>query len=121
MAKTILIVDDSSSIRQMVRFTLERTGYTVIEAVDGVDGLKKAKAHKCDLIFTDQNMPNKTGLELLKDLRSDTSYKLTPILLLTTESSGEIKTLGKNLGATGWLTKPFDPAKLIEIVKKVIG
>ena len=121
MAKSVLTVDDSASIRQMVAFTLKTAGYEVIEAVDGQDGLAKAKSKNVDLVLTDQNMPNMDGLTLIKTLRGLPSYKSTPILMLTTESSDAMKAQGKAAGATGWLVKPFDPQKLLEVVKKVIG
>jgi two-component system chemotaxis response regulator CheY len=121
MAKTILSVDDSASIRQMVAFTLKAAGYTVIEAVDGQDGLDKAKANSVNLVLTDQNMPKMDGLTLIKTLRALPQYKTTPILMLTTESSDTMKSQGKAAGATGWLVKPFDPQKLMDVVKKVIG
>jgi two-component system, chemotaxis family, chemotaxis protein CheY len=121
MAKTVLAVDDSASIRQMVSFTLKSAGYEVIEAVDGVDGLDKAKAGACNLVLTDQNMPRMDGLSLIKSLRALPAYKTTPILMLTTESSDAMKSQGRAAGATGWLVKPFDPQKLIEVVRKVIG
>ncbi len=121
MAKTILAVDDSASIRQMVSFTLKGAGYTVVEAVDGQDGLTKAKATPCNLILTDQNMPKMDGITLIKTLRGLPQYKTTPILVLTTETSDAMKTAGRAAGATGWLVKPFDPQKLLEVVKKVLG
>ena len=121
MSKTILAVDDSASIRQMVAFTLKSSGYEVVEAVDGMDGLEKAKAKSFNLILTDQNMPRMDGLTLVKNLRALAQYSATPILMLTTESSDAMKAQGKAAGATGWLVKPFDPQKLIEVVKKVIG
>ena len=121
MAKTILIVDDSASIRQMVAFTLKSDGYTVIEAADGVEGLAKANEHAIDLVLTDQNMPNMDGITLVKTLRGLPKYDTTPILILTTEHMDEKKTQGKEAGASGWLVKPFDPHKLLEVVKKLIG
>jgi two-component system chemotaxis response regulator CheY len=121
MSKTILAVDDSASIRQMVAFTLKSSGYDVIEAVDGIDGLEKAKTKSVNLILTDQNMPRMDGLTLIKALRALPQYKTVPILMLTTESSDAMKQQGRAAGATGWLVKPFDPQKLIEVVKKVIG
>lgn len=121
MAKTILAIDDSASIRQMVAFTLKSSGYEVVEAVDGMDGLDKAKARTVNLILTDQNMPRMDGLTLIKNLRAMPQYKTVPILMLTTESSDAMKQQGRAAGATGWLVKPFDPQKLIEVVKKVIG
>lgn len=121
MAKTVLCVDDSASIRQMVGFTLKSAGYEVIEAVDGMDGFDKAKARSVNLVLTDQNMPRMDGLTLIKNLRGLPAYRSVPILMLTTESSEAMKSQGRAAGATGWLVKPFDPQKLIEVVKKVIG
>jgi len=121
MAKTVLAVDDSASIRQMVAFTLKSAGYEVGEAVDGQDGLDKAKAKTYNLILSDQNMPRMDGLTLIKSLRALPQYKTVPILMLTTESSDAMKQQGRAAGATGWLVKPFDPQKLVEVVKKVIG
>ena len=121
MAKTILAVDDSGSLRQMVAFSLKAAGYDVVSAVDGQDGLNKAKEKTVDLVLTDQNMPIMDGLTLIKNLRSLASYQQVPILMLTTESSDEMKAKGKAAGANGWLVKPFDPKRLIEVVQKVIG
>lgn len=122
MAKIILAVDDSTSIRQMVAFTLKSAGYTVIEAVDGQDGLDKIKNQATvDLVLTDQNMPRMDGLTLIRTLRGQPQFAATPILMLTTESSDEMKTQGRAAGATGWIVKPFDPHKLLEVIKKVIG
>ena len=121
MAKTILAVDDSASLRQMVTFTLKSAGYEVIEAGDGEEGLAKAKGAAVNVVLTDQNMPKMDGLTLVKNLRALPQYAATPILLLTTESSDQMKAAGKAAGATGWLVKPFDPAKLIEVIKKVAG
>lgn len=121
MAKSILAVDDSASIRSMVSFTLKNAGYEVIEAVDGVDALAKAKAKTMDLVLTDQNMPNMDGLTLVRALRQIPAYRTAPILILTTESGAEMKSKGKAAGATGWLVKPFDPQRLIDVVRKVIG
>jgi len=123
MAKIILAIDDSTSIRQMVAFTLKSAGYAVIEAADGQEGLDKANAANdtISLILTDQNMPKIDGLTLIKTLRTIPKFSTTPILMLTTESSDDMKSQGKAAGATGWLVKPFDPHKLLEVVKKVIG
>lgn len=121
MAKAVLAVDDSRSIRQMVAFTLKGAGYEVVEAVDGQDGLDKSAAKDFHLILTDQNMPVMDGLTLIKSLRATSRYKGVPILMLTTESSDTMKMQGRSAGATGWLVKPFDPEKLLEVVKKVIG
>lgn len=121
MAKTILAIDDSASIRQMVSFTLKSAGYEVLDAVDGQDGLDKAKGNEVHLVLTDQNMPRMDGLTLIRTLRALPQYKTTPILMLTTESSDAMKQQGRAAGATGWLVKPFDPQKLLEVVKKVLG
>lgn len=121
MAKTILAVDDSGSLRQMVAFSLKAAGYDVVSAVDGQDGLDKAKEKTVDLVLTDQNMPVMDGLTLITNLRGLASYQKVPILMLTTESSDEMKAKGKAAGANGWLVKPFDPKRLIEVVQKVIG
>jgi two-component system chemotaxis response regulator CheY len=121
MAKTILAVDDSASLRQMVAFSLNAAGYDVVQAVDGQDGLNKAKDKTVDLVLTDQNMPIMDGLTLIKHLRELGSYQKVPILMLTTESSDDMKAKGKAAGANGWLVKPFDPKRLIEVVQKVIG
>ncbi|MBD9514823.1 MULTISPECIES: response regulator [Pseudomonadaceae] len=120
MGKQILIVDDSASIRQMLSFTLKSAGYEVDEAVDGKDGLGKAQRKTYNLVFTDQNMPNMDGLTLIRSLREMAGYRGTPILMLTTESSDAMKQQGKSAGATGWLVKPFDPPKLLEVTRKVL-
>lgn len=117
---SILAVDDSASIRQMVAFTLKSAGYNVIEAADGREGLERAREKTVNLVLTDQNMPNLDGIGLVKALRGMPVYTTTPILILTTESSDAMKAKGREAGATGWLVKPFDPVRLIEVVKKVI-
>ena len=121
MANSILVVDDSKSILQMVTFTLRGAGYEVGEADNGEVALEKIKTQSYSLVITDLNMPKMDGLALIKALRSDPKYKFTAILMLTTESGDEMKAKGKELGATGWLVKPFDPDKLLEVVRKVIG
>jgi len=120
VGKSILAVDDSASIRQMVSFTLKSAGYEVVEAVDGQDALAKAKAKTMDLVLTDQNMPRMDGLTLVSSLRSLPGYRSVPILILTTESGDAMKSQGRAAGATGWLVKPFDPQRLLEVVKKVL-
>ena len=117
---SILAVDDSASMRQMVSFTLKNAGYNVVEAVDGQDALEKAGTRDFDLVLTDQNMPRLDGIGLTKKLRENPKFKTTPILILTTESSDQMKQAGRGAGATGWLVKPFDPAKLIEVIRKVV-
>ena len=119
--QSILAVDDSASMRKMVAFTLTGAGFHVVEAVDGQDAFEKAQTHHIDLVLTDQNMPRMDGLELIKLLRELPTYQKVPILMLTTESSDEMKSKGRAAGANGWLVKPFDPQRLIEVVKKVIG
>ncbi len=117
---SILAVDDSASMRQMVAFTLKGAGFNVIEAADGQEAFEKAKGAKVDLVLTDQNMPRMDGISLVKSLRGLPTYASTPILILTTESSDEMKAKGKAAGATGWLVKPFDPNKLLDVINKVI-
>jgi len=119
MAK-ILVVDDSASIRNMVSFTLQQQSYETVEAVDGNDGLVKAQGGKFDLVITDVNMPGMDGITLCSKLRMLPGFKFTPVLILTTESSPEIKQRGKSAGATGWLVKPFNPDKLLATIKRVI-
>ena len=117
---SILAVDDSASMRQMVTFTLKSAGYSVVEAVDGQDAWEKSDKSDFDLVLTDQNMPRLDGIGLTKKLRDNPKFKSTPILILTTESSDEMKKAGRDAGATGWLVKPFNPAKLIEVIRKVV-
>lgn len=119
MAK-ILVVDDSNSIRDMVSFTLKNAGYETVEAKDGQEGLNKAKTSSFDLVISDVNMPIMNGITLCQELRKLPSFKFTPILMLTTESSGDMKQKGKAAGATGWLVKPFNPEKLIATIKRVV-
>ncbi len=116
----ILTVDDSPSMRKMVTFTLVGAGYQVVEAVDGIDAIEKSREQNFDLVLTDQNMPRLDGLGLTRKLRESPQFKTVPILMLTTESSDLMKQAGRAAGATGWLVKPFDPARLIEVIKKVI-
>ena len=117
---SILAVDDSASMRKMVSFTLKSAGYEVVEAIDGEDAFDKARGREFDLVLTDQNMPRLDGIGLTKKLRQHPGFKVTPILILTTESSDQMKQAGRAAGATGWMVKPFDPAKLIEVIKKVV-
>lgn len=122
MAKKILAVDDSVSIRKSISFILSQEGYEVVEAVDGVDGCEKAKSDKFNLVITDINMPNMDGIDFIKQLRgSIEGYKFTPIIALTTENQDSKMQEGKAAGATGWIVKPFESEKLIAIVKKIIG
>lgn len=118
---TILAVDDSVSMRQMVTFTLKGAGFDVVEAEDGVAALNVAKGKKVDLVLTDVNMPNMDGIALIRALRGLPDYKFTPILMLTTESADNKKQEGKSAGATGWIVKPFNPDQLLATIKKVLG
>lgn len=119
--KTILSVDDSASIRQMVKLTLAGSGHQVVEAVNGADGLKRAQASAVDMIVTDLNMPVMDGLTFIREVRKLPAYKGVPILFLTTESDAAIKQQAKLAGATGWITKPFQQEQLLAVVKKVLG
>jgi len=116
----VLTVDDSTSMRQMVAFTLKGAGFDVTEAVDGLEALKLAKQNKYDLVVTDVNMPNMDGISLIRELRALPDYKFTPLLMLTTESATDKKSEGKAAGATGWIVKPFNPDQLLATIKRVI-
>ncbi len=107
-------------MRQMVSFTLKNAGFKVVEAVDGQDAYEKAMDGDFNLVMTAQNMPRMDGITLTKKLRENPKFKSTPILILTTESSEQMKQAGRAAGATGWLVKPFDPWKLVEVINKVI-
>ncbi|HVN72462.1 MAG TPA: response regulator [Desulfomonilia bacterium] len=121
MSKTILCVDDSASIRQLITFTLQKEGYDLVEAVDGRDALEKVKAKPVGMVITDLNMPNMDGIELIRALRSDPEFKFTPIIMLTTESSTTKKDAGREAGATGWIVKPFKPEQLVAVIKRLLG
>ena len=120
MGKTILSVDDSASIRQMVSFTLKGAGYNVLEAVDGEDGLTKMNGSDVNMIITDLNMPKLDGIGFIKKIRANPKTKFIPVIMLTTESQAEKKQAGKAAGATGWIVKPFKPEQLLDVVKKVL-
>ena len=120
MAKVILTVDDSASVRQMVKFTLADAGYTVIEAVDGKDALSKL-GNPVNLVITDLNMPNLDGIGLIRQVRANPACKGIPIIMLTTESQETRKLEGKAAGATGWIVKPFATQQLLAVVKRVLG
>ncbi|MBB4954828.1 two-component system chemotaxis response regulator CheY [Agrobacterium vitis] len=121
MSANILTVDDSASIRMTTKIALTNAGYKVTEAVDGLDGLNKAKAGQFDLIVTDLNMPNMNGLAMIEALRKSPAHTGVPIIFLTTESDAAMKTRAKAAGATGWITKPFDAEQLVKIARKVLG
>jgi two-component system chemotaxis response regulator CheY len=121
MKKKILTVDDSPSIRQMVKLTLSEAGYDISEAGNGLEGLNAAKATTVDMVLTDINMPVMNGLGLIRELRKLPAYRGVPIVFLTTESDPEMKKEAKAAGATGWITKPFQQTQLVALVKKVLG
>jgi two-component system chemotaxis response regulator CheY len=121
MSKAILCVDDSASIRQMVAFTLQSAGYVVETASDGLDAATKAAARSFSMVITDLNMPGLDGIGLIKRLRADPRYQGVPIVMLTTESEESKKQAGRAAGAVGWIVKPFDQAKLIAVVQKLVG
>jgi two-component system chemotaxis response regulator CheY len=120
MAKTALIVDDSTTMRQMVAFTLREAGYQVVEAEHGQDALNKITAQPVNIVITDLNMPVMDGFTFIQNVRAMPTYKFLPILMLTTESQLSKKEQGKAVGATGWIIKPFDPDKLLQVVAKVL-
>jgi len=117
----ILAVDDSPSMRQLVKLALSSGGHEVDVATDGVEALQFAEKQQFDVVITDVNMPNMDGIALVKELRRRTNYRFVPLLMLTTESTAERKQQGKEAGATGWLVKPFDPDRLLSIVTKVLA
>jgi two-component system, chemotaxis family, chemotaxis protein CheY len=122
MGKTALVVDDSRTMRQMVSLTLTNAGFTVVEAEDGKDAVKKvAGGPKMDIVVTDLNMPEMDGISLIRELRAMDAFKFTPILMLTTESAMDKKQEGKSAGATGWLVKPFKPDVLLKTIAKVLA
>lgn len=120
MSKVALVVDDSTSMRQMVSFTLKESGYEVIEGDNGETALANVAGKPVDVVVTDLNMPIMDGMTLIRELRSKPEYKFTPILMLTTESQTEKKQEGKSAGATGWIVKPFVPEQLMQVVNKVV-
>ena len=120
MGKSILIVDDSASIRAVVSFTLESAGHLVFSAEDGQDALKHLDGKKLDLIITDLHMPVMDGITFIKNVRTINTYKFIPILFLTTESQESKKLEAKQAGATGWIIKPFVPEKLLAVIDKVV-
>jgi two-component system chemotaxis response regulator CheY len=120
MAKTIMIVDDSPSLRQVVSIALKGAGYNVIEARDGQDAIGQLKGQKVHLIVSDVNMPNMDGISMVKAIKQLPSYKFTPIMMLTTESDTNKKMQGKTAGAKAWLVKPFQPPTLLDAVAKLL-
>lgn len=121
MSKRILIVDDSASVRQVQRHVLSGAGYEVVEATDGKEALAQLGKEAVNLILTDLNMPNLDGLGLIRAVRSDAAHRLTPVVIITTESQEAKKVEARSAGATGWIVKPFTPEQLIGVVKRVVG
>ncbi len=125
MSNVILIVDDSATIRASVKHTLVQAGYDVEQANDGQHGLDTLKnlsgsGKKVSMVISDVNMPVMDGLTFIRNMKSDTAYKFTPVLVLTTENQDSIKAQGKEAGAAGWLVKPFDPETLVGVVRKFV-
>ncbi len=121
MSKTVLVVDDSVSMRQMVTFTLKGAGFAVVEAGDGKEAVAKLNGGaKPNLVITDLNMPNMDGISLIKEIRGMAAHKFTPVLMLTTEAADNKKKEGQSAGATGWIVKPFNPDQMLATIKKVM-
>ena len=120
MAKTILVVDDSASIRQVVGIALKGAGYDVIEACDGKDALGKLTGQKIHLVISDVNMPNMDGISFVKAMKQNAAYKFTPVIMLTTEAGESKKTEGQAAGAKAWVVKPFQPAQMLTAVSKLV-
>ena len=120
MARMVLTVDDSTSMRQMVKATLISAGYGVVEAADGQEALDYARENPVDLVIADVNMPRMDGITLVRELRGLNTYKFTPMLVLTTESGQDTKQRGKQAGATGWIVKPFSPEQLLSTIARVL-
>lgn len=120
MSKTILIVDDSLSMRQLVKAALTNQGYTVIDACDGVDALSKLSGQRVNLVISDVNMPNMDGITFLKELKTKSEHKFTPVIMLTTENQEAKKKEGQAAGAKAWIVKPFQPPQLLAAVEKLI-
>lgn len=120
MAKTIMIVDDSASIRQVVSIALKAAGYDVLEACDGKDALSKLTGQKIHLVVSDVNMPNMDGITLVQEIKKHPEYKFTPVIMLTTESGDDKKASGQAAGAKAWMVKPFKPEQLLMAVSKLV-
>jgi len=120
MAKTVMIVDDSASLRQVVHIALKGAGYDVLEGCDGKDALSKMTGQKIHLIISDVNMPNMDGIAFVKEVKKLPNYKFTPIIMLTTESQEAKKQEGQAAGAKAWVVKPFKPEQMLMAVSKLI-
>lgn len=121
MSKTVLTVDDSRTMREMLLLALQEAGYRVIQAEDGIIGLEVLKGAQADVIITDINMPRLDGFGFIEHVRRDEAHRAVPILVLTTESDAEKKSRARNAGATGWIVKPFNPVKLVDAIRRVAG
>lgn len=121
MSLEILAVDDSRTMRQMIRLALEPAGFTVHTADDGIHGVEVLDGLTPDAIITDINMPRMDGFGFIDAVRKQENYRATPILVLTTEAAPELKMRARDAGATGWIVKPFDPSKLIKALQMVAG
>ena len=121
MAKSILVVDDTRSMRKMVVAVLQGAGYSVEEAGDGAEALEKAKSRVFDLVVTDHNMPRMDGVTLVRSLRGLSQYDEVALIVLSTETGAELKALGRAAGATGWMAKPFDPVRMLDIVRQFVS
>lgn len=120
MSKTVLIVDDSTSLRQVVGMALKGAGYEVIEACDGRDALGKLSGQKVHLIISDVNMPNMDGITFVREVKKQASYRFTPVIMLTTEAGEEKKRLGQEAGAKAWVVKPFQPQQMLSAVSRLV-
>jgi len=120
MGKTVMVVDDSASVRQVVGIALKGAGYEVVEAADGKDALGKLDGRKLHLIISDVNMPNMDGISFLKAVKANASYKFTPVIMLTTENQESKMQEGKAAGAKAWIVKPFNPPQLLDAVSKLV-
>ncbi|HLK23952.1 MAG TPA: response regulator [Caulobacteraceae bacterium] len=118
-AKTILTVDDSRTMRDMLRLALAEAGFKVVQAIDGAEGLERLASDGADVIITDINMPNLDGLGFIERVRADQRHRAIPILVLTTESEPDMKERARQAGATGWIVKPFNPGKLVDAIRRV--
>ncbi|WP_296433092.1 response regulator [Yoonia sp.] len=121
MTVHILAIDDSRTIRSLLKMALEKAGFTVTTAVDGVEGVDKFKQMQADLVITDVNMPNKDGFGVIADIRNSTENRAVPVLVLTTENGTALKERARLAGATGWIVKPFDDVALVAVIKRLTG
>lgn len=121
MGKTILVVDDAMTVRNLAKFALSKGGYTILEAEDGVQGLKVLEGNTVDLVISDLNMPNMNGLDMCRSIKGQEKFKALPIFMLTTEASQEVALQGREIGIMAWIVKPFVPEKLLSAVQKVVG